>query len=102
LDDFRTGKAMTQSSIDKSAYAKGYRAGVVKVEREHAAAQRNDYEARELALWQQCFIAAIPACVMATGWTRGKEPINTVQQRMKLAAEFSDHAVQAAKERGKI
>jgi hypothetical protein len=79
------------SSAIKAAYAKGYRAGVVKSDR-----------ARELALWQQCFIAAIPACVMATGWTRGKEPINTVQQRMKLAAEFSNHAVQAAKERGKI
>lgn len=57
--------------------------------------------AAERAFWRDAFLAALPACIESNGWTDNEEPIYTVSERAKLAADFADEALEQCKARNK-
>lgn len=82
---------MSEQEAEKRGYAKGYAAGRRRLEadlsREQAAAEREEWRRR-------VFLAALPACISASGWTDGEgKPINTLMARIKLAILAADTAV---------
>lgn len=79
-------------------YAKGYQAGHRRAKREQSIEARR---AKDNALWQRLFVAAIPAAVKAEGWKFGEKPIVNVEDRVKLAKSFADEAFAAAKREGR-
>ena len=84
---------------EKRGYNKGYNAGR---QRRCKAITDEQRQRKENAFWQRAYIAAIPAAISAQGWVRGDKPINSVPDRMSLAAEFADAALTEAKYSGKL
>ncbi len=71
---------------ERRGYSKGYVAG-----KKSEAGKR--HLGQKAANWNLAFLAALPACFAAEGWTRGNKPIGGLEDRMKLAAEAADIAV---------
>lgn len=71
-------------------YARGYQAGKkrlkVDITKERLERERDAFRRR-------AFLAALPSCIDAQGWKRGDEPINTVEQRVRLANSFAKEAL---------
>ena len=84
---------MDEKSIEHRGYGKGYAAGKRRKEREISNKQRKRIKD---AFWQRAFLAAIPVAFGAQGWKRGEKQINTLADRMKLAAEAADEAMRHA------
>lgn len=75
---------------EKRAYQKGYVAGR---KRKNEDRRRAGREAERLAFRRRAFLAALPACVNAQGWTRNDKPITTMEARTALAWDFADEAM---------
>lgn len=81
-------------AAEKRGYAKGYIAGKAK------RAKLLSYEQilrRDNALWNRAFLAALPACITADGWTITKadgteQRISDVAEKTKLARDFATEA----------
>lgn len=79
-------------------YAKGYQSGQRRAKRERSMEASR---AKDNALWQRLFVAAIPAAVKAEGWKFGDKPILNVEDRVKLALFIADEAFAVAKSEGR-
>ena len=77
-------------------YAKGYAAG--KRRKAHDVDQERK-RARETALWQRAMLAAIPFAMEQSTWTRGEKRIHGLAERLGLAADVADEAVNVARGR---
>ncbi len=83
-------------AAEKRGYSKGYAAG-------QRRKQRNiddDRRSRErAAFWNRAFLAALPACLTVDSWKNGKgEPITTLDQRVQLASNCADRALERRRE----
>lgn len=86
-------------SAEKRGYSRGYAAGRRRVQRDRDRQRRKQ---REDALWQRAFLAALPAAITVSGWTRGDTPIATMTDRVDLAARVADRALRCAVLRGRF
>lgn len=86
------------TDVDR-AYQRGYKAGRARAKRDASDRARR---AHERALWQRAMVAALPFALTQQTWRRGSEAINTVHDRVTLAAEVADQAVEVARNRGKL
>ena len=82
---------------EQRGYSKGYRAGKARKQREVRHEERLKKKA---ALWQRAVLAALPFAMEQTGWTRGGEPIKSVESRVLLASNVADGVVNRAVEKG--
>jgi hypothetical protein len=85
-----SGKDDETRAAEKRGYAKGYVAGQ---RRKQRALTERERTKRQNAAWNRAFLAALPSCISAEGWTRGDKPINSLASRTKLAADFADDAI---------
>lgn len=81
------------SDDEKKGYARGYIAGRKRMQKDIATEQR---QSERQAFLERAFLAALPACVDAQGWSRGTAPISSMDARVQLAWDF---ATQALKQR---
>lgn len=72
------------------AYQRGYQAGKRRKQRDIDEQQRIK---QERAFRERAFLAALPACIDAQGWTRGDKPISSMADRVRLACDFANEAV---------
>lgn len=77
-------------AAEQRGYSKGYVAG--KKRRQRDDADRVRYRAMNAA-WDRAFLAALPACIAADGWTIGENQIRSLEDRTKLAANFANEAM---------
>lgn len=74
-------------------YSKGYAAGKRRKQGQiYSEARKRKMD----AFWQRALIAALPAAFSAQNWTRGDKPIETLDQRVRLAADVADEALKRA------
>ena len=78
---------MTQT-IDTREYQRGYAAGRRRKKADMSAEQR---VAQRKAFRQRAFLAVLPFA-MAADWNRNGEPIRSVDERVRLAADIADEA----------
>lgn len=78
---------------EKRGYSKGYAAGKRRKQREigYERAQRE-----KQAFLDRVFLAVIPIALECQGWTSGGKPVNTSEERIRLARNW---AVEALKQR---
>lgn len=88
---------MTEDDIkaaEKRGYSRGYQAGN---KRKHRDAVSERIRREERAFRDRAFLAALPACIEAQGWSRtvdGKKiPISDLEERTRLAWDFARMAV---------
>lgn len=82
------------STDEQRGYSKGYVAGLRK---RKADRSRENIRHEKQAFWDRAFLASITTCIDVQGWKRGDELINTVEQRVRLAADIADAAVKQRK-----
>jgi hypothetical protein len=75
---------------EKRVYARGYAAGRKRVQRDRLAERM---QAERQAFLDRAFLAALPACIDAQGWTRGEKPITTLDERVRLAWDAAESAL---------
>lgn len=78
------------STDEQRGYSKGYAAGLRK---RKADRSRESIRREKQAFWDRAFLASIATCIDVQDWKRGNEPIHTVEQRVRLAADIADAAV---------
>lgn len=81
------------STEEQRAYSRGYAAGLRRKKRE---GQADAMERKKNAFWQRAFLSALPFAMAATNWKRGEQPIQTIEDRVRLASEVADEAVKKA------
>lgn len=72
-------------------YQRGYSAGL-----------RRAKQSRENAVWQQFMVAALSTMPIARTWIRGDKKLNSLDERVGLAADFADAAFELAQKRGRV
>jgi len=80
--------------IEHRAYSRGYSAGRKKLKQENQTARRF---ARQDEFWRRAFLTALPFALDAQSWSRGGKPITGIADRVKLAADVANEAVEQAK-----
>lgn len=80
-------------TAEQKGYSKGYAAGLHRKNREVSYASR---QKKKDAFWQRAFLAVLPAAFDTQEWSRGSKPINTLPDRLRLAAETADEALKIA------
>jgi len=75
---------------EQRGYARGYAAGRKRVQRDRQAERA---QAERQAFLDRAFLAALPACIEAHGWTRGGKPITGLDQRVRLAWDAAEQAL---------
>lgn len=86
------------SDETKAAEARGYARGYAASNRKHARQQDHECIRREeQAFLDRAFLAALPACIEAQGWSRTvdgeKQPIANLAARTELAWDFAREAL---------
>lgn len=81
------------SPEEARAYSRGYQAGKRRKQRDINDEKRIREEKH---FRDRAFLAALPACIQAQGWTRGDKTITKLEDRVRLAW---DAAEEAAKQR---
>ena len=84
---------------EKKAYDKGYSAGRRRAKAINEARSR---AAKQDAFWQRSMLQVMEFCATQNSWKRGDTPISDVKDRMRMAAEFADAALNAAMDRGRV
>jgi hypothetical protein len=79
----------------KKAYDRGYSAGRRKAKAISDAAKRDTF-------WQHSMLQVMEFCATQSSWKRGETPITGVEDRMRLAAEFAEAALNEATKRGRV
>lgn len=92
------GDSMTTDIDLKAAEARGYRKGYATGKKRLAKDQRQEaiYKKRQ-AFWQRAFLAALPAALEGQGWSRRGVAITTLKDRVRLAEEIADEALEVAR-----
>lgn len=72
---------------EKRGYSKGYAAGLRKNGRKPSLSERRD------AFYNDAFLAALPACISAQGWTWGGMIVNDAEKRVRLADYLATEAL---------
>jgi len=75
-------------------YSKGYTAGKRRMGKQISAAQ---LQVKRDAFWNRAFLAAIPFAMTQNTWKFGKNPINTLEERMSFASRVADAAMKRFK-----
>jgi hypothetical protein len=73
------------------AYKRGYAAGRKRVEQDREAERRS----AEVKAWNRCYLALLPAAMLADGWRIGGACVNTSAERIKLAQLWADTAAKS-------
>lgn len=68
--------------IEHRAYAKSYAAGRRRRRHDNRMQQR---ERERQAFLDKAFFAALPFCLVAEGWKFGKDPITSIDERVKFS-----------------
>jgi hypothetical protein len=82
-------------AAEQRGYSRGYAAGRKREARVNIAQDRDAY-------WRRLFAAALPPSVEVQGWARGKNPITSLDDRIRLAGDFADAALSEALRRNRI
>ncbi|WP_145997167.1 hypothetical protein [Ralstonia mannitolilytica] len=86
----------SQNAIKKAearGYKRGYQAGRRKQQSEALVARLEREKREKRAFRDRAFLAALPAAFAAQGWVRGEKPINTLEERVRLAWETAKAAL---------
>ncbi len=91
MDNEKTGVDLSAiPAAEQRGYSRGYYAG----RRRMIADQRQlDFSEKKADFWREVFVTALAEVVNGHGWRTGDTPITTVQERVGLAADFADEAV---------
>ena len=81
---------------EKRDYAKGYAAGKRRKQREISYEQ---VQREKQAFLDRVFLAVIPIALESQGWTSGGKPVNTSEERIRLARNW---AVESLKQRPRV
>lgn len=77
---------------EKLGYARGYAAGRAKMKKDGDAERE---QAKRQAFLEHAFLAALPACIVADGWTTNGKPTTGTGQRTELAWDFAEQALKS-------
>lgn len=86
------------AKAERRGYSKGYAA---RGRRLRADRSRQHWQEKRDAFWRAALLASIEA-VMYRGWTQGGQPLTTIKQRMGVAREIADAAVNEALMAGRL
>lgn len=75
---------------EQRGYTRGYNAGRKRQQTDIKQAQKMK---RMAYRWNQAFLAALPACIIAQNWKVGGKPIASLTERTALARDFADEAI---------
>lgn len=89
---------MVSDDAFKSAEARGYSRGYAAGRRKRDAGRERERRAREeQAFLDRAFLAALPVCINASGWTKTvkgeKVAINNLADKTELAWDFAREAL---------
>ncbi len=73
-------------------YQRGYAAGR---KRQKADIDHEEYQKRLAAKYNEAFLAVLPTCMDCNQqWSRGDKKLNTIKERVSVAAEIASVAVE--------
>ena len=75
---------------EQRGYSRGYHAGCARRERE---VSQERLQRERQALLDRIYIALLPAAMQIQGWARGSVQINSMDDRIELAREWAEKAM---------
>ena len=91
MDDEKTDVEQNAiSTAEQRGYSRGYYAGRRRMIADH---RQLDFSEKKADFWREVFVTVLAEVVNGHGWKSGDTPITTVSERVSLAADFADEAV---------